>query len=112
MDAWAAYERDAYASDPMVLHESHIAFHRGIWEAAENSFLMALWPATEAHMTIALAHDQYTRHDPDRAYAVHKALIDAIQTGDAEQIRAAFVAHTVDSARVLVAMMNGESAAG
>jgi DNA-binding FadR family transcriptional regulator len=38
---------------------------------------------------------------------VHAAIIDAIQTRDTECIRAAFVAHTVDSARELVAMMTG-----
>jgi DNA-binding GntR family transcriptional regulator len=105
MAAWSAYERDAFASDPLVQHEAHIAFHRGIWAAADNIFLMRLWPVTEAHMTIALAHDQAARHDPQRAHDVHLALIEAIQTRDMDKIRAAFVAHTVDSARELVAMM-------
>ena len=66
---------------------------------------MRMWPVNEAHITIALAHDQVTRHDPQRAHAVHAALIEAIQTRDMDRIRAAFVAHTVDSARDLVAMM-------
>jgi DNA-binding GntR family transcriptional regulator len=105
MAAWAAYERDAFADDELVLHESHLAFHRGIWAASENSFLMRLWPVTEAHITIALAYDQATRHDPQRAYDVHRMLVDAIKTGDLERIRAAFVVHTVDSARELVAIM-------
>jgi DNA-binding GntR family transcriptional regulator len=34
MAAWAAYERDAFADDELVLHESHLAFHRGIWAAS------------------------------------------------------------------------------
>jgi DNA-binding GntR family transcriptional regulator len=107
MRAWADYERDAFASDPLIQHDAHIAFHRGIWAASENSFLMRLWPVTEAHITIVLAHDQVTRHDPQRAHAVHAAIIDAIQTKDMDKIRAAFVAHTVDSARELVAIMTG-----
>jgi DNA-binding GntR family transcriptional regulator len=107
MAAWSDYERDAFASDPLVQHEAHLTFHRSIWAASENTFLMRLWPATEAHITIALAHDQATRHDPQRAHAVHAAIIDAIQTRDMEQIRAAFVAHTVDSAKELVAIMTG-----
>jgi DNA-binding GntR family transcriptional regulator len=107
MAAWSDYERDAFAPDPLVQHEAHLAFHRSIWAASENTFLMRLWPATEAHITIALAHDQATRHDPQRAHAVHAAIIDAIQTRDMEQIRAAFVAHTVDSAKELVAIMTG-----
>ena len=107
MAAWSDYERDAFASDPLIQHEAHIAFHRGIWAASENTFLMRMWPVNEAHITIALAHDQVTRHDPQRAHAVHAALIDAIQTRDMDKIRAAFVAHTVDSARELVAIMTG-----
>lgn len=110
-EAWAAYERNAYATDPMVQHESHIAFHQGLWAASENSFLMHLWPVVEAHVTIVLAHDQATRHDPGRAYAVHRALIEAIRSRDPELIRAAFAAHTVDSARVLADIL-ARSAAG
>jgi len=107
MTVWETYERDAFAEDPLVQHESHLAFHRGIWVASENSFLMRLWPVTEAHITIALAHDQATRHDPQRAHDVHWMLIEAIQTRDLDKIRAAFITHTVDSARELVAMMSG-----
>ena len=73
----------------------------------EHTFLMRMWPVNEAHITIASAHDQVTRHDPQRAHAVHPALIDAVQTRDMDRIRAAFVAHTVDSARELVAIMTG-----
>ena len=58
MAAWADYERDAFAGDDLVRHDSHLAFHRGIWAASENSFLMRLWPVTEAHITIVLAQDQ------------------------------------------------------
>lgn len=105
--AWERYVPLTRATDPMVQHEAHIAFHRGIWEASENVFLAHLWPVVEAHITIALAHDQVTRHDPERAFEVHKALIDAIKSEDRAQIRRAFEQHTVESARVLVAIMTG-----
>jgi DNA-binding GntR family transcriptional regulator len=107
--AWAAYERNAFAEDPLVQHESHLAFHRGIWAASENSFLMRLWPVTEAHITIALAHDQVTRHDPQRAYDVHLKLVEAIKGGDLPTIHEAFVEHTVHSARDLVAIMGAQN---
>jgi DNA-binding GntR family transcriptional regulator len=110
--AWAAYERNAYATDPMVQHESHVAFHQGLWAASENSFLVRLWPVVEAHITIVLAHDQATRHDPGRAYAVHRALIDAIKARDPQQIQAAFAAHTLDSARVLADVLEEQANAG
>ena len=49
---------------------------------SEKTFLMMMLPVNEAHITIALAHGHVTRHDPQRAHAVHAALIDAVQTGD------------------------------
>lgn len=61
-------------------------------------------PAVEAHVTIGLAQDHVTRSDPDRAKTVHAQLISAIQTHDAEIIRAAFVAHTIDAAEELTAI--------
>lgn len=108
--AWHRYEAVAWSADALVQHEAHVALHREIWAASENLFLARLWPVVEAHVTIALAHDQVTRHDPERAYAVHKALIDAIKSADMTRIHTAFSAHTVDSARVLVELMDATSA--
>lgn len=105
MGCWEQYERSAFDPDALVQHESHIAFHRGLWAASGNTMLMKLWPVVEAHITIALAQDQATRHDPQRAHAVHLALIDAMRGRDSEAIYAAFSAHTLDSARELVAIM-------
>ncbi|MEV0946813.1 GntR family transcriptional regulator [Rhodococcus sp. NPDC049939] len=106
---WEVYERNALAEDFLVQHESHLAFHRGIWAASGNSFLMRLWPVTAAHMTIALARDQATRQDPQRAYEMHLNLIEAIHSRDLECIHTALVEHTVDSARELVALMSDGS---
>ncbi|UQE75474.1 GntR family transcriptional regulator [Gordonia sp. PP30] len=103
--AWEEYRPLADDRDPMVQHESHVAFHRRIWEAAGNTFLMNLWPATEAHITICLARDQAARHDPERAPRAHRALMDAFETGDLETVHAALVVHIIDSAEQLVALI-------
>ncbi|MEZ5212926.1 GntR family transcriptional regulator [Gordonia sp. (in: high G+C Gram-positive bacteria)] len=103
--AWEEYRPLAVNQDPMVQHESHVAFHRRIWEAAGNTFLMSLWPTTEAHITICLAHDQAARHDPERALRVHRELMEAFETGDLDTVHAALVAHTVDSAEQLIALI-------
>lgn len=108
---WERFESKAFDPDPVVQHDAHVAFHRDIWQASGNYLLARLWPVTEAQITIALAEDQWTRSDPDRAHRVHAELMDAIRTRDRERIRLAFVAHTVDSARELVALLLNEGAA-
>jgi DNA-binding GntR family transcriptional regulator len=105
LTAWDTYQRDALAEDPLIQHEAHIAFHRAIWEASENTLLMKMWPVTEAHLTIMLAHDQAALHGTERTLAAHRPLIEAVQSRDMAQIHAAFANHTVDVAKDLVAMM-------
>src|SRR5690625_1692453 len=44
-----------------------MAFHRGVWEASGNTFMMRPWPVLEAEMTPVLAVEQEQRHDDSRA---------------------------------------------
>ncbi len=76
----------------------------------DNMMLLRLWPVVEAHITIAVAQDQVTRSDPDRAYAVHRRLVEAILSGDEPDIEAAFRSHTVYSAHELIARLRNEGA--
>lgn len=91
--------------DPLTQHDAHLAFHQGLWEAAQNRFLMHLWPATRAHMTIALAYDQSTRQDLERAQDVHQAIVDALQDRNLAAVTRALEVHTMDSARELAAFL-------
>ena len=102
--AWADFER-ADDADPLAQHQAHLEFHRGIWAASENFLLAQLWPVTEAHMTIALAQDQVTRHDPVRAHRVHALIVGAVHNGDRGLIEDAFALHTLQSANELVALL-------
>ena len=104
-EAWVDYNRLPFDADPIEAHEAHIAFHRRIWEASENGFLIKLWPVTEAHLTIALARDQATRDDPRRAHDVHEGVVNALISGDLDKVHAALVIHTIDSAEELVTML-------
>jgi DNA-binding GntR family transcriptional regulator len=108
-DAWKEFERWENDPDPLTRHEAHVAFHRGIWAASENSMLLRFWPVTEAHLTIALAQDQAVRSDPARASLVHHYLIDALSSRDRAQTEAAFRRHTIDSACELIAILDQES---
>ncbi|MFF0903362.1 UNVERIFIED_CONTAM: GntR family transcriptional regulator [Kocuria sp. CPCC 205316] len=108
-DAWREFERWENDPDPLTLHEAHVAFHRGIWAASENSMLLRFWPVTEAHLTIALAQDQAVRSDPARASLVHHYLIEALSRRDRPEIETAFKKHTIDSACELIAIMEQEN---
>ena len=102
--AWADFEVTAFDDDPVVRHEGHLAFHRAIWTAAENVVLAQLWPVIQAHMTIALAQDQAVRHDPERSHRLHRALLEALESGDGATAATTFRAHSITSAAELVAL--------
>lgn len=104
-EGWTQFSRTTYDPDPIVQLEAHLTFHRQIWIASENYMLINLWPVTKAHITIALAADQRTRSDPDRAYRLHAELMDAILTEDCAAIHKAFIAHTIDSAEELISLL-------
>lgn len=103
-EAWERYAAVGPDADPLARHEAHVALHRGLWEASENSMLVRLWPVTEALTTIALASDQATRDDPQRAHEVHRDLVDAILGRDQARIEHELTRHTLDSAEELVAL--------
>lgn len=103
--AWDEYEKLPLDADPFEAHEAHIAFHRAIWVASENTLLIRLWPVTEAHITILLAQDQAARADPRRAHDVHKLVVDALVSRDLEQVHRALTVHTMDSAQGLIELL-------
>jgi DNA-binding GntR family transcriptional regulator len=105
-DSWAEYSKVEMDPDPVIRHESHVAFHRSLWAASENALLLRLWPVTEAHLTIILAQDQAARADPVRAHQVHEKLVEAIRSKDLDVIRKAFTEHTMRSAVELIPLLD------
>lgn len=103
-DAWKAFDASAFDTDPLVQHDAHVAFHRAIWAASENSMLLRLWPVTEAVTTIVLAQDQARRADPHRARAIHRDLVEAITGGDEKQIAVSLSRHTLQAAEEFLAL--------
>ncbi|MFF2315280.1 GntR family transcriptional regulator [Arthrobacter sp. NPDC058097] len=106
---WARFEAVEKDPDPLIRHEAHVAFHRGIWEASENQVLLRIWPVIEAHITVALAQDQALRHDPGRDIQQHHALIEAMHSRDRTLIQKAFWEHTVGSAEDIAAILEARS---
>ena len=100
--AWSAYVQAA--PDAVSQHLAHLALHRALWQASGNSMLMRLWPVAESMSTLVLAQDQAVRRDPERARAVHGALIDAIRSRDPEALEAALAEHTSRSAEEFLAL--------
>ena len=107
--AWDELDRLPLDADPLEAHEAHVAFHRSMWAASENTLLIRLQPVTEAHITIVLAQDQATRYDPRGSRDVHKRLAEAIFSRDLDQVRKVMIVHTIDNAEELVAMLTGAS---
>jgi DNA-binding GntR family transcriptional regulator len=103
-DAWDAFDSFASDADALVQHDAHVAFHRAIWAASENSMLLRLWPVTEAVTTIVLAQDQARRADPHRARGIHSDLVEAITSGDEQRIAASLSRHTLEAAEEFLAL--------
>ncbi|PQM73358.1 GntR family transcriptional regulator [Corynebacterium sp. J010B-136] len=95
--------------DPIERHEAHMAFHRGIWEASGNTFMMKLWPVLEAEMTLVLAVEQEQRHDGTRARALHESLVECIRRGDRDEIYENLRTHIVASAEDFLKVFDAEA---
>ncbi|MGP4086225.1 FCD domain-containing protein [Streptomyces sp. KR55] len=103
--AWQEYRTAHSAQDAARLHQAHVALHRTIWDASDNTMLKRIWPTVEAQINLAITVDESTRSDPDRALHVHERLIDAILGGDPRTIEAEVERHTRASAEELLEMI-------
>ena len=106
--SWIRYAAEAADPDPVEQHDSHLRFHRAIWEASGNDFLMKLWPVTAAQLTLAFAEDRRRHPDPNREFSIHNRLIEAIRTKDRATIEAAVIEHTLTAAEELYAILKSE----
>lgn len=109
VEAWERCVSDLASPDLLVQHDAHMRLHHSIWLATGNSFLIRLWPATQAHMTLALVRDQAAQQDPHRNIAGHQAIIEALQSRNIDAVRRALEIHTLDSARELAQIMLRDS---
>ncbi|MER5223261.1 GntR family transcriptional regulator [Streptomyces flaveus] len=103
--AWQEYRAAHGAQDAARLHQAHVALHRTIWDASDNTMLKRIWPTVEAQINLAITVDESTRSDPDRALHVHEPLIDAILGGDPQTIEAEVERHTRASADELIEIL-------
>lgn len=105
-EAFAALDDDA---DLLTRHDAHMALHRSIWLASENTMLLRLWPVIEAHIAVALAQDQLVRHDPHRDMALHRRLIETLHRGTRDEIEKVFRDHTIGSAEELTSILEARA---
>lgn len=97
----ATYLEQMRDPDSLGRHEAHMAFHRGVWEASGNSFMMKFWPVMEAEMTLVLAATQHHRHDDALLCTHHELLVECIRRGDRAEIRETLRAHVEGAPRTL-----------
>lgn len=98
LQGWTSYSRLVFDDDPLVAHESHIAFHRQLWVASENTMLLRIWPVVRAQVTMALVQDRTMHADPQHVHGVHLRLVEAIRSRDLPTIEAELYRHTIEAA--------------
>ncbi|MGV9869064.1 GntR family transcriptional regulator [Rhodococcus koreensis] len=98
--------RTAIASGDVVASDlTHLEFHRTLWLASGNEMLIKIWPLVAAQIRMAMTVDQATRYDPDRDLAMHARLVDVIELGDPDIIRAEVTRHIRSSAEEVVSII-------
>ncbi|HEY4069439.1 MAG TPA: FadR/GntR family transcriptional regulator [Burkholderiaceae bacterium] len=94
--------RQAYAAmESAVEHEDYIAadlrFHGAVLDACDNQFLHHLQGAISEVLKISFTASSTPRRDANRALALHRNLIDALEARDPQAAEAA-VGHLIDRA--------------
>jgi DNA-binding GntR family transcriptional regulator len=99
------------AGDVVASDMTHLELHRTLWEGSENQMLIRIWPLVESQIRMAMSLDQATRHDPARDAALHRRLVEVIESGDEEQIVVEVRIHIAGSADEVVRLLqSGEPA--
>lgn len=94
---------DAIATgDSVAADETHLRLHRALWEGSDNQLVMRVWPLVEAQIRMAMTLDQVTRSDFARDADLHRRLVQVIDTGTEEEIRAEVRRHIGGSADEIV----------
>lgn len=87
----------ASGRDTVSAIEKHLAFHRYFYEKSGNATLLALWQDWESKLRLFFIVDHEAFESVEDVAGVHKELIDVIESGDHERIRAAFSHHVHDA---------------
>ncbi|MRG61395.1 FCD domain-containing protein [Agromyces sp. CFH 90414] len=83
-----------HAADVESLVEHDLEFHRGIADAAGNTYLASLIDSLSSHTVRARIWRGITQQDAvGRTLAEHHAILDAIESGDADLAQALTVVH-------------------
>jgi DNA-binding GntR family transcriptional regulator len=72
---------------------AHLAFHRTIYESANNEALTNLWRGWENQLRLFLAADYRAYDDPMATHHAHAVLLEKIITGDLRSIQKELATH-------------------
>ena len=104
--AFATYQRAAASGDASLENIAHLAFHQAIWLASGNSMLERMWPIVSTPINLALSTDMAEQHEnAEHRLAMHRTLLDAIESGATPVIAAAVHEHIDRSAQRLMATL-------
>ena len=79
-----ALQRYEHAEEPVEARAADVEFHRSIAAAAHNPSLAALSRQLLAQVSLGISHEPFTPQLRDRALPHHRALADAVTSGEPE----------------------------
>lgn len=100
-DALAAMTRAEYSLDERI--EADLDFHRALCRLTGNETLMHSWQSLEGSIRMSIMYAGLDKAVGNMDVGRHSALVDAIETGDADKAAAAVRFHMSEAADNLVA---------
>jgi DNA-binding GntR family transcriptional regulator len=97
-DAFDKYVEAGRREDPVEEQEAHMALHRTIWFASENTVIQRMWTIVEGGINLATTTDLAARAGSERSRIEHRRLVEAILHGNRRTIAAEVKRHVWDNA--------------
>jgi len=104
--------RAAKAQDLRRLLEADLAFHKVLWQAAANRFLLKALESLEAHIQVLMSVENRAHLDLGEIVKDHEELLRVIRKSDPELAAEAMARHVLDSGRRTVAAVDAAGSNG
>lgn len=105
-----AMSRAAARKDARSVVRAELGFHRIICEGSANDLLLRLFSEQEGRLMLVMGLDDAGFEALDDVAAEHEPLVDAIESGSAEEAVAVMEEHVVSTVPELIARLGGDHA--